>query len=149
MGNKKGYVPSEETKRKVSEALKKAYTEGRGRKNYVPTEETKQKQSDAMQRAWDEGRRILTGAALQQSLAPKKSEAERKARKIETQTIWRANNPERMAGYKQKYNPTYYGLTNEQYEEQAKAQDYKCAICRQPQQGGFRLAIDHDHTCCP
>ena len=90
MGNKKGYVPSEETKRKVSEALKKAYAEGRGRKNYVPSEETKQKQSVSLKQAYAEGRMVLTGAALAQSLAPKKSEDERKAREAD-----RANNRKR------------------------------------------------------
>jgi hypothetical protein len=149
MGNSKGYVPSEETRRKVSEALKKAHAEGRGRKNYVPSEETKRKQSESLKLAYAEGRMQLTGAALEQSLAPKKSEEERKARKLETQRDWRAENPETVKGYKRKYHPTYYGWTAEQYEAENEKRQGLCDICRRPQQNGFRLAIDHDHDCCP
>lgn len=144
MGNKKGYVPSEETRRKVSEALKKAYAEGRGRQEYTPTEETKQKQSASLKQAYAEGRMVLTGAALQQSLAPKKSETERKARKLETQREWRDRHPEKTAAYKQEQNAKRYGLTVEQYEAA-----HLCDICKRPQQGKCRLAQDHDHRCCP
>lgn len=147
MGNKKGYVPSEETKRKVSESLKKAYAEGRGRKDYVPSEETKQKQSESLKLAYAEGRKVLTGAALAQSLAPKKSPEERKARKLETQRIWRT--PERDAAYHRKYHPKSYGWTAEQYEAEVQKQNGLCAVCKRPQQAGMRLAIDHDHNCCP
>jgi uncharacterized protein YciI len=144
MGNKKGYVPSEETRRKVSEALKKAYAEGRGRQDYTPTEETKQKQSASLKQAYAEGRMVLTGAALQQSLKPKKSETERKARKLETQRDWRARNPEKIAGYRQDQNATRYGLTREEYEA-----PLLCDICKRPQQGRCKLAQDHAHGCCP
>ncbi len=41
-----------------------------------------------------------------------------------------------------------YGLTPDQYEQLAQAQDYRCAICGKPQ-AGRRLAVDHDHACCP
>src|ERR1700676_3470078 len=111
MGNKKGYVPSEETKRKVSEALKKAYAEGRGRKNYVPSEETKQKQSISLKLAYAEGRMTLTGAALDAATAPTKSVEERKARKLETQRALRAAHPERYKDYGRKYHTASYGLT--------------------------------------
>lgn len=42
-----------------------------------------------------------------------------------------------------------YGLTVEQYDALVVAQGGVCAICRQPDRLGRRLAVDHDHTCCP
>jgi Recombination endonuclease VII len=151
MGNKKGYVPSDESKEKTSASLKEAYATGRrGRRvGYHPSDEAVQKQSESLKQAYAEGRAKLSGAALAAKLAPKKPEAEKKARKLETQRIWRANNPEKMAAYKQKYTPESYGLTNKQYEAQSRAQNDLCAVCKRPQQNGFRLAIDHDHNCCP
>jgi hypothetical protein len=152
MGNKKGYVPSEATRQKVSEALKKAHAEGRHRGNgfeNVDSEEWRHKISDGLKQAYAEGRKTLTGAALANSLAPKKSEEERKARKLVTQRIWREKNPEVMAGYKQKYTPENYGLTVDQYQAQVLAQNNLCAICKGPQQGDCNLAIDHNHECCP
>lgn len=113
-------------------------------KGYVPSAATRQKQSESLKRAYAEGRMVLTGAALIHSLEPKKSEAERKARKIVTQKIWRADHPEKMAGYKRKYTPQGYGLTVEQYEA-----PILCEICQRPQQGRCKLAQDHDHGCCP
>jgi uncharacterized protein YciI len=150
MGQPKGFVPSEETRRKVSEALKKAYAEGRRKpRDYAKSEETKRKQSESLKKAYAEGRMVLTGAALQASLVPKKSEAERKARKLETQTVWRAENPDVVKGYKRKYHPTYYGWTAEQYEAEVQKRNGLCDMCHRPQHDGRRLAIDHDHTCCP
>lgn len=113
-------------------------------KGYVPSEETRRKQSESLARAYAEGRMVLTGAALQQSLKPKKSEADRKARKLVTQAAWRERNPKKLAGYKRKYAPQSYGLTAEQYEE-----PILCDICKRPQQGNCRLAQDHRHGCCP
>lgn len=150
MGQPKGFVPSEETRRKVSEALKRAYAEGRRKpRDYAKSEETKRKQSESLKKAYAEGRMVLTGAALQASLAPKKSEAERKARKIETQKLLRDKNPERDAAYHRKYHPLSYGLTAEQYEAEVQMRNGLCDICHRPQQSGIRLAIDHDQTCCP
>ena len=145
MGQPKGFTPSEETRRKVSEALKKAYAEGRRKpRDYAKSEETKRKQSESLKLAYAEGRMVLTGAALQASLAPKKSEAERKARKLETQRIWRDENPEKMADYKKEQKAKRYGLTVEQYESAV-----LCDICKRPQQGDCKLAQDHNHKCCP
>lgn len=40
-----------------------------------------------------------------------------------------------------------YGITSEQYEEMLKAQDFKCAICKAPQeQYKSRFAVDHSHV---
>lgn len=150
MGQPKGFVPSEETRRKVSEALKRAYAEGRRKpRDYAKSEETKRKQSESLKLAYAEGRMVLTGAALQASLAPKKSEAERKARKIETQKLLRDNNPNLNAEYHRKYHPRSYGWTAEQYEAEVQKQNGLCAVCRGPQQGDCNLAIDHNHLCCP
>ncbi len=53
---------------------------------------------------------------------------------------------------RQKANNTLkcnYGITLEQYEEMFLAQDGVCAICKEEQQQGIRLCVDHDHSCCP
>ena len=42
-----------------------------------------------------------------------------------------------------------YGLTVEQHVELVAAQGGVCAICEAPPKGDRRLAIDHDHSCCP
>ena len=150
MGQPKGFIPSEETRRKTSDALKRAYAEGRRKpRDYSRSEETRRKQSESLKKAYAEGRMVLTGAALEQSLAPKKTEEERKARKLETQRDWRADNPEVVRGYKKKYHPTYYGLTAEQYDAENENRNGLCDVCKRPQQNGFRLAIDHNHDCCP
>jgi Recombination endonuclease VII len=165
MGNSKGYVPSEEAKRKTSESLKQAYADG----SRVTSEETRQKRSESMRKAWEsrshtrseeskrktsetlkqgyaEGRIQLVGAALAQSQSPfvSQTDEERKARKLETQRIWRANNPEVVAAYKQEQNAKRYGLTVAQYEAAS-----LCDICKRPQQGNCSLAQDHAHGCCP
>ena len=114
------------------------------RKGYVPSEETRRKQSESLSKAYAEGRMVLAGAALQQSLKPKKSEADRKARKLVTQADWRARHPEKLAEYKRNSTPKQYGVAPETYEEQV-----LCDVCQRPQQGRCRLAQDHKHGCCP
>lgn len=42
-----------------------------------------------------------------------------------------------------------YGITAERYWEMFEAQNGGCAICLKPCRTGNRLAIDHDHRCCP
>lgn len=49
---------------------------------------------------------------------------------------------------------TRYGLTLEEYNLLLAKQDGVCAICEQPEimkRSGkvIRLAVDHDHSCCP
>ncbi len=152
MGNKKGYTPSDESKKKVSESLKLAYAEGRHRGNgfeEADSEEWRRKIGDGLKKAYAEGRKTLTGAALEQSLAPKKSKEERHARKMETQKAWREKNPEKYSQYYQKYYSLDYGLTAEQYEVEVATRQGLCDVCKRPQQSGIRLAIDHDHNCCP
>ena len=167
MGNSKGYVPSEESKDKVSESLKQAYAEGRRqmseaqrqaireansrRKGRTISEDQKRKTSETLKRGYAEGRIQLVGAALAQSQSPfaAQTEEERKARKLETQRIWREKNPQITAEYHRKYHPLDYGWTAEQYEAENRKRNGLCDICKRPQQNGFRLAIDHNHACCP
>lgn len=43
-----------------------------------------------------------------------------------------------------------YGITTEQYDAMYEAQDGCCAMCGRPEPAeGRRLAVDHDHRCCP
>lgn len=49
---------------------------------------------------------------------------------------------------------TRMGMTPEEYNKLLESQDYRCAICNNPEtvllNGRVRrLSIDHDHTCCP
>lgn len=169
MGNKKGYVPSEDAKRKTSESLKQAYADG----SRVTSEETSQKRSASMRKAWEsrprtrsdeakrktsetlkqgyaDGRIQLVGAALANSQSPfvLRTDAERKARKLENQKVWRENNPDKGAEYHRKYYPASYGWTAEQYEAEVQSRNGLCDVCKRPQQSGIRLAVDHDHECC-
>ena len=42
-----------------------------------------------------------------------------------------------------------YGITGEQYDQLYEAQGGKCAVCRTSTGASKRLAVDHDHNCCP
>jgi hypothetical protein len=42
-----------------------------------------------------------------------------------------------------------YSLTPEEYRKLYEAQGRRCAICRRATGATKRLAVDHDHTCCP
>lgn len=42
-----------------------------------------------------------------------------------------------------------YGMTLEDYEMLLSEQTGVCAICSKPPIAGKRLAVDHDHACCP
>lgn len=42
-----------------------------------------------------------------------------------------------------------YGLSPEEYERLYEAQGRRCAICRRATGKAKRLAVDHDHSCCP
>lgn len=55
----------------------------------------------------------------------------------------RAKNPEL---HRRKSRKHLYGMTHEQYEAFLTLQDGACAVCRG---SGHRLAVDHDHACCP
>ena len=170
MGNAKGYVPSDEAKRKTSESLKQAYADG----SRITSDETRKKRSESMRKAWEsrshtrseeakrktsetlkqgyaEGRIKLVGAALANAIDPflPHTDEERKAIKAERLKVWRAAHPEKNAEYGRKYHPLDYGWTAEQYEAEVQKREGRCDICGRPQQNGYRLAIDHDHKCCP
>jgi hypothetical protein len=39
-----------------------------------------------------------------------------------------------------------FGITPEQYDEMCVKQNFKCAVCREKDDMGKRLSIDHDHS---
>jgi len=60
----------------------------------------------------------------------------------------RNSNPtvqDRRFTWKLKYN---FNMTREEYDRLLVNQDKVCAICKQKDPRGFRLAVDHDHQCC-
>lgn len=42
-----------------------------------------------------------------------------------------------------------YRMTPERWDEMLIAQNGRCAICAAPEPPDRRLAVDHDHACCP
>ena len=58
---------------------------------------------------------------------------------------WRAKNADHV---KSNYRQRAYRLTQEQYDQMLKDQNYVCAICREEEKNGKSLAVDHDHSCC-
>ena len=49
------------------------------------------------------------------------------------------------------YNLAKYNITMDVYNKMWADQDGKCAACHRPEGecGGVKLAVDHDHACCP
>lgn len=41
------------------------------------------------------------------------------------------------------------GMTREQFEALLLSQGGVCAICKEPEAMNRRIAVDHDHACCP
>lgn len=83
-----------------------------------------------------------------------------------TAKFYPRNNPTRTRGYQSwcidctkaervqrdaRRNLARYGLTIEQFRDIMTRQAAMCAICGRPQNTSenLRLAIDHDHNCCP
>lgn len=67
---------------------------------------------------------------------------------------WRVANPERTTATMAKGNKRFKGLSVERFDEIFAAQGGVCAICGNPETAKRngkvqRLAIDHDHACCP
>jgi hypothetical protein len=48
-----------------------------------------------------------------------------------------------------KYVLATYGITGEQYWALYEAQGGRCALCQRATGAAKRLAVDHDHACCP
>jgi hypothetical protein len=72
-----------------------------------------------------------------------------------SQRRWRDKQREESpAEYKQKLRDQslmyQYKMTSEEYNAKLKRQGGHCALCSTaPKEGGRRLAVDHDHSCCP
>lgn len=67
------------------------------------------------------------------------------------QAAWRRENPdiaERQAGHSRRHRLSKYGLTEGQYDNLLEMQMGGCAICGRCGESE-RLAVDHDHSCCP
>jgi hypothetical protein len=56
---------------------------------------------------------------------------------------------ERRLARKDRHVETTYTLTAAQYEKLYKSQGGRCAGCRRATGAVKRLAVDHDHACCP
>ena len=57
---------------------------------------------------------------------------------------------QRSAKRRATYVEQTYGLTEAQYQALYEAQGGRCYICQRAKgTGRKRLAVDHDHTCCP
>ena len=62
----------------------------------------------------------------------------------------RTSNPERARLNRHRDRAAFYGLSVEQLDALYEAQAGACGMCGEPESpGGRRLAIDHDHACCP
>ena len=66
---------------------------------------------------------------------------------------WRDANPEKYRAYRIKQG---FGISAEQYDKLMERQGSVCAACGKPESAiGWksgkvkRLAVDHDHSCCP
>lgn len=63
---------------------------------------------------------------------------------------YRKNNAEKVKASGRKSSLKYkYGITHEQYGQMLVKQDGVCAICRNTNENGWALSVDHDHSCCP
>lgn len=70
--------------------------------------------------------------------------------KLERQRKWRYENPEMIQGYRRKSQLRHkFDMEVEDYERLLAAQGGVCRICLKACPSGRRLAVDHDHACCP
>lgn len=65
------------------------------------------------------------------------------------QRAWKAKHPEVHAATKYRAHLKAYGLTENDYDWMLSAQGGACLICKGQPADGRRLAVDHDHACCP
>jgi hypothetical protein len=61
---------------------------------------------------------------------------------------YRLANPERWSEIRRRSRLKKFGITVDQYDAIMELQGDACGICRKPAVGR-RLAVDHDHNCCP
>jgi Recombination endonuclease VII len=79
---------------------------------------------------------------------PEKFKAQRK-RECEYMKARRKENPEPFRQRDRKCDlKRHYQMTVEEYDRRYQEQQGVCAICKQPEPTGRRLAVDHDHHCC-
>lgn len=71
----------------------------------------------------------------------------RKAAKLRYHETKEANRDKRNEAARRR-KIEMHGISIDQYEEILIAQDGTCALCDRTEDGK-RLAIDHDHACCP
>lgn len=64
-------------------------------------------------------------------------------------THYRAERERRRNDAHHRRTQTVYGLSPGEYDELKEFQGGKCAICQRATGKTKRLAIDHDHDCCP
>ena|ERR1700733_9134953 len=64
---------------------------------------------------------------------------------------WFAANPDSRKRYDVFHRFKKYGITEQQFNEMLRRQNYCCAICGtdNPLGSNGTWAIDHDHSCCP
>lgn len=80
----------------------------------------------------------------------------REARRLASKE-WYAANPDRVMEYRKANKDRMrdsrymldYKITLREYDEKLAAQGGGCAICSGVNPDGKRLAVDHDHSCCP
>lgn len=70
-------------------------------------------------------------------------------RSLDLRAAWVAAHPGMEAEYDRRKHLKRYALSEHDYNALFDAQGGVCAICRTPPKSSRRLAIDHDHSCCP
>lgn len=70
-------------------------------------------------------------------------------RRKENGKAYRAANPERFRRYARSKDLKRFGIDEGLYLEMLRAGSGACYLCRSACATGNRLAVDHDHACCP
>lgn len=72
------------------------------------------------------------------------------AKESERYKAYNRGRRDEMSTYLRRYNLfRYYKMSVEQYDEMLVSQGGVCALCGRPPTSSRRLAVDHDHACCP
>lgn len=81
----------------------------------------------------------------------------RERRRLAT-IAWREANPDKVKDLRERskgavrdaYLMRTYKISSEDYEMMLSTQGGSCAFCdKTPEENGQKLAVDHDHACCP